>query len=187
MFGEKEIKNHLIGLWELFLFMPTAIERFDGTPRAALRSFVWTLLSIPLMIVLALYESQEFSPLLLSSLHLVRVVIAMAMSLFFVYYMAKVLECQKEFWRFVTIQNWFSLTVIIMLCPVLFALYQGGVYDDYLNYLYFLTVYTVVVTGFIITHTMRINWYLASFIAVSSLFFGQTMWDLSEKVRDMIV
>ena len=58
MFSKEEIKRDLLGCFEIFLFMPKGIERFEADKERMIRSFIipFALLPFVLMVVVGLFS-----------------------------------------------------------------------------------------------------------------------------------
>lgn len=181
------MKNYILGAFETFLFMPTAHEKFSESKQSAIRSFLIPAIVLPFIVLVCVMNSEGFSPLLLVGVHSVRLVVELSLSIGFLYAVTGILNARSGFWRYICMSNWFNLVLFLLISPVLFGIATGMDIGIFTNYLIFLSLYSVVMTAFMLTYTLKTNWQLASFMAITCLFISQTLLQVAVLVRDSIV
>lgn len=182
MFTASEFKRHLLGVFEISIFMKAGVSRFDPDFNTMLRSFFWPLLVLPVAVVMASLfspsETMNDSFGLLLFLHFIRIVVTTGLSLTAIYFFAKKIDRSQYMLQYITVSNWFEIAMFIIVSPILLILMAGGVVDDVKNYAIFVVCLGIVYNGYIATHAMRIPWELGTLVAVSLLFIQETGFDL---------
>lgn len=186
MFTREELKQNLIGCFEIALFMPAGVERYSPSKAAALRSFLVPALFIPLVAWVWILRSDAEPASFIVAVHLTRMVLTMAIFLGVVYLFARQYERHEHFFRFVTASNWHEVIGVILVLPVLFALLMGADIEPWENYAVFIQLFGYVYVGFIATHVLRIPWELGGFLAVVSLAVGQQLLDWGLDVESIV-
>ena len=181
MFSANEFKRHLLGIFEISIFMKAGVSRFQPDFKMMLRSFFWPALLMPVAVVTASLLSSDaarhsFDFLLM--LHSFRIIATFGLSLGLIYFLAKKTDRTQYIFQYITTTNWFEIAMFIIVSPILVILMMGGVVDDIQNYAIFVTCLGVVYCGYIVTHALRIPWELATLVAVSLLFVQETGFDL---------
>lgn len=181
------MKKYLLGALETFLFMPGAHERFSAEKQEAIKSFIIPLLAYPFIVLVCVLNSTGFSPMLLVGVHSIRLLIELSLSLGFLYALSGILSSREGFWRYISMSNWFNLVMLLLISPVFFGMATGMDIKIFENYLVFLTLYSVVMTAFMLTYSLKTNWQLASFMAITCLFISQTLLQVAVLIRDSLV
>ncbi len=171
-----KIKERLVGTLEIALFMKSGINNFDNDFRAMIQSFsifvlsfVFSIMSFPF-----LYEAkQELQNLGFSSalvIFILKFLIGYILALGFIYFINKIMKREHNFIKFITTSNWASLINLVLFLP-LFFLMKSGVsnYNDLYPHMVILSVYSYVLSAFIIRYVIDIPWELAVFITVCLL------------------
>ena len=180
MFTKQELKQNLIGCFEVALFLRSGVARFQDVSRThAIKSFLIPIFFLPLIFtVLVITSAEGYSIPFIVSVHLVRIVIGTILGFLMVYFLSKQLDRQKHFYRYIFIVNWFSLLDIIMVAPVLFYIFTGSDVTNIEPYAVFITLLGYVYAAFIITNTFRVPWEMGGFVAIAGMAVDETMWDI---------
>ncbi|MCB1783704.1 MAG: hypothetical protein KDI13_06870 [Alphaproteobacteria bacterium] len=186
MFTKEEIRRNLLGCFEIMLFIPYGVERFETSRSDAVKSFIITLLLLPPSLLVMAALSQGYSWNLLFSLHTARFFVTMAAFLGAVYFLAKQLGRQEHFFRFVTISNWINIPTVLLCAPIMIGFFIGGDMTVLKNYAIFITMLGYVYCAFVLTHTFRIPWEMGGFIAIVGLAIDQNMLEITTQIRDAL-
>ena len=187
MIKSNELKSNLLGCFEIFLFMPKGIERFDVTPAKAIKSFLIPLALLPfiLMIVVGM-TNDEFSPSVVVFLNVMRIALSVLFFLSAVYFFTKQFERQQHFYRFILISNWLNINAMIMVSPILIGMSMGVDSEVFEVYAVFGEIAGYVYSAFVITYCFRLPWELGGFIAIVGLAINENLFDLSNYIRDSL-
>jgi len=185
MSDQKIRKNHLLGCFEIALFMKEGFLRFDDSQKSFLQSF-WVLgLNIPLLLLAipfiyaAKEELQSDSMTFIAILFILKFVIFYAIGFIFIYYLCRFMKRSEHFKQYVTISNWSALIGIIAFIPLLALLhFTQKSYDDLYYAIIILSLYSYCYSAFIIRHVIKIPWELAIFITICFLAINETGFDL---------
>lgn len=175
MFTKKEIKQSLLGCFEILLFMKSGIERFETSKASAIKSFVIVLLLFPISVItiMAIKNESNLSLIVLSEAgHMIG---ATVIFLGFLYYFMKQYNKEEHFWRFITISNWMSIPSLIMLTPIFIGLVTGVEMQHFASFAIFMTLLGYVYKGFVLAHCFKIPWELGGFVAIISLAIDQNL------------
>ncbi len=187
MFTKEEIKRSLLGCFEVVLFMRAGVERFEGTREAAIRSFLIPLFLLPVTLLALIALSEGFSASLLLSLHTIRIVLSVVLFFAAVYFLSKQYDRGKYFYKFVTVANWINIPSMILVMPIVFALFVQGVDMESMKvYAVFITMLGYVYSAFIITHCFRFPWEMGGFIAIIGLAIDQNLLEFATYIRDVV-
>lgn len=187
MFTKEEIKRNLLGCFEIFLFMPKGIERFDIDWDRMIRSFIIPLVFLPFMLVVVTGLFPEFPAPLVAILTLFRIVIAAALFLTAVYFLTKQFNRQEHFYRFLIISNWTNINGIILIMPILIGLALGYEVSQFEVYAVFTEIVGYIYSAFILTYCFRISWEMGGFLAVVGLAINENIWDVADFLRDSML
>jgi len=182
-FTKQEWAHGLLGCFEIFLFMPRGLRRFDCSAPAAVKSFLIPLILSPILLALLVGFSSGFSFTYLLTLHSARVLITSLLFLGVVYVMIRQYGREEHFLRFVTVNNWMSIPSAILLLPVVACLVLGVGPEAYENYALFITLTGYIYTGFIITKSFKLPWEMGAFIAIMGLAIDQHALDLTRHLH----
>jgi len=187
MIKSNELKSNLLGCFEIFLFMPKGIDRFDVTPAKAIKSFLIPLALLPfiLMIVVGM-TNDEFSPSVVVFLNVMRIALSVLFFLSAVYFFTKQFERQQHFYRFILISNWLNINAMIMVSPILIGMSMGMDSEAFEVYAVFGEIAGYVYSAFVITYCFRLPWELGGFIAIVGLAINENLFDLSNYIRDSL-
>ncbi|MCB1651768.1 MAG: hypothetical protein KDI46_06935 [Alphaproteobacteria bacterium] len=169
------VKQNLLGALEIALFMKKGAQRFDAGKSAMIKSFIIPIILLPLSLltVLSGHPNQGIdtaSLQILAGLYSLRMVISLAAFLGFVYFMAKTMDREEDFNRFVTANNWISIPAAALMLPATMLFLNGNhSWEEIYPLMVFITLYAYAYTGFMATYVMRIPYEMAGFIAIGGL------------------
>lgn len=180
MFKRQEIKDNLVGCFEIILFMNRGVERFQHVLKVdAIKSFIIPVFLLPVVFAVLIMTSAEgYSLPFIITVHFARIVLAAIIYFFILYFLSKQLERQKHFCKFLVIGNWISLFDVVLVMPVLFYVFSGADVSGIEAYAVFITLVGYVYLAFIITHVFRIPWEFGGFAAIVGLAVDETTWDI---------
>jgi uncharacterized membrane protein len=184
MFSKEEIKRSLLGCFEILLFMPRGVERFGNDKGQMIRSFIVPFSMMPFVIAIVVNMFPEFPALLIASLVVFRGLLATILFFGIVYFMAKQMDRQEHFLRFLTIANWTNINGIVIAVPILIGLALGVDTSTFEVYAVFSEILGYVYGAFVMTYCLRIPWEMGGFISVVALAINQNLWALSDYIRD---
>jgi hypothetical protein len=184
MFAKDEVKRNLLACFEIFLFMPRGIERFEADQGRMIRSFIIPLAMMPFILVIVVGLFPEFPALLIASLTIIRTVLAAALFFGAVYFMAKQMDRQEHFYRFLIVSNWTNINGIIFALPILVGLSLGMDSSAFEVYAVFSEIVGYIYAAFILTYCFRVPWEMGGFLAVVGLAINQNLWEISDYLRD---
>ncbi len=186
MISKNELAQNLRGCLEIFLFMPKGFERFDVTPSKAIRSFFIPLALLPFILMIVVNMHDEFSPTLIVSLNLLRILFSIILFLTAVYFLTKQFDRHHHFYKFILISNWLNINALLMALPILFGMATGVPSDDFEVYAVFCEIIGYVYSAFVITYCFRLPWEMGGFIAIVGLAINENLFDLSNYARDLL-
>lgn len=186
MFLSREIKNNLLGCFEVFLFMPSGIKRFSASKKSAVKSFIVPAILLPFVLYIMASMSVGFSANLLVPLHVGRIVISLALFFTIVYFLSKQFDRVEHFWRFITVTNWCEIIATILAVPILYGFISGQDLSSFESYAVFITIAGYVYSAFIVTHAFRLPWELGGFIAIVGLAVNENLLEVTAFVRDSL-
>jgi len=184
MISKEEVKRNLLGCFEIFLFMPRGLSRFEADSGRMLRSFIIPLVMMPFILVIVVGMFPEFPASLIASLTVLRTVLAAALFFGAVFFMARQLDRQEHFYRFLIVANWTNINGIIFVLPILIGLFLGRDASTFEAYAVFSELVGYVYGAFILTYCFRIPWEIGGFLAVISLAINQNLWEVTDYLRD---
>lgn len=186
MFTSQEIKTNLLGCLEIVLFMPKGFERFEVTPKLAIQSFFLPIILLPFSMVVVVGLLPEFSPTLLISLAVLRVLISAVLFLSAVYFLVKQFDRQEHFYKFIMISNWMNIATFALLFPVVISFLTGSDPDAFEVYVVFVEIIGYIYSAYIVTQCFKLPWEMGGFIAVVGLAINENLFDLTEYIRDAL-
>ena len=186
MVTQQEFKQNLLGCFEIFLFMPKGLGRFDVTPEKAIKSFFIPLALMPFILAIIVGLSEDFSPSLVISLNVLRMAFSFLLFLSAVYFLTKQFDRQQHFYRFLMVSNWLNINGLVLVSPILIGIAMGVPSGDFEVYAVFIEIVSYVYSAFVITHCFRLPWEMGGFIAIVGMAINQNMFDLSNYARDML-
>lgn len=180
MLKKQELKENLLGCFEIILLMRSGIDRFKCTSREnAIKSFIIPVIFLPLVLtVLVVTSAEGYSIPFILSVHLIRIVAGLTIGLSIIYFVSKQYERHEHFYKFLVIVNWFSLFDIILVSPVLFYIFSGADATEIEAYAVFITLLGYIYSAFIITHCFRMPWQMGGFVAIIGMAIDESMWDI---------
>ncbi len=186
MFTKQEFKQNLLGCFEIFLFMPKGLDRFDVTPAKAIKSFLIPLAFLPLILAAIVGLSEEFSPSLVIFLNVLRITFSALLFLAAVYFLTKQFDRHDKFYKFLMVSNWLNINGLILASPILIGMAMGQAAETFEVYAVFIEIVGYVYSAFVITHCFRLPWELGGFIAIVGLAINENLFELSNYARDML-
>ncbi len=184
MISKEEVKRNLLGCFEILLFMPRGIDRFEANKDRMIRSFIVPFVMMPFILVIVVGLFPEFPASLIASLTVLRTVLAAALFFAAVYYMSKHLNRQEHFFKFLIVVNWTNINGIILALPILIGLGLGMDSGTFEVYAVFSEIVGYIYAAFILTYCFRIPWEMGGFLAVIGLAINQNLWEISDYLRD---
>ncbi len=186
MFTKQELKTNLMGCLDIFLFMPSGIDRFSSAPRDAMRSLVIPLGLMPVILVVMAMMSQGVSLTLLISLNTLRIGLSFVLFLTAVYFLTKHFGREAYFYKFLNVSNWINIPGLILLLPIVIGLFMGYEMKNMESYAVFISLVGYVYSAFVITHCFRLPWELGGFIAIIGLAIDDNSFKILEMVKTMV-
>lgn len=184
MFTKSELKQNLLGCFELALFMRRSVERFDDTKITAIKSLAVPLILTPIVVIMmAAIYSQSASQILIP-LHVGRIFLGQIVTWIIVYWFSKHFKREKYFWRFVTVSCWADIVGFAMLLPIVFGILMGHDFSTFESYALFNGILGYVYAAFIATHVLRLPWELGGFVAIVSMGVNENMIGFTAYLRD---
>lgn len=169
---KQTLKHSAIGAFETVIMMPTVLEHFTSRKEDALRSFIFPLLLYPI-ILLSFSMRNHTHDLGALGLHALTVWGGLLGFYAIMFYVAKWRGGLAYFWQYLNMANAQYMVTALLLIPVFLMVFNGAAdgpfFDQY--WLFYLFI-NMVLTGFIITKALRLNWYLGGFFAVLSLYIS---------------
>jgi hypothetical protein len=183
------LKSKLTGAFDLFMLFGRGIKAFTGTRRAAL----WSM-AIPVVLFIASLPFDYYYPpkgmesdisheqiLLTVTLQNILSTVLEFILIAGVAYSLKKLD---RFWLFVEANNWVSIPTVLVSVPFAIAAVYGWVAREEMDrVLVLLQCYFYVVTGCVFFRAFQVNWQLAGFMTILTLFANQTTWELLYRVQ----
>ena len=166
------LKQSLIGAFEIFLMMPSCVERFTSNKKDAIKSFIYPLLLYPLVLwSFSVVKGVSDSAVL--SMH---ALLAWGGTFGFyavIYYVSGRMERREDFWRFVNMANTQSIISFFLLIPIFLTVYNHVTETVFFHqYWVFYILVDLAFTAFIAAKSLRLNWYLGGFLASIALMFS---------------
>lgn len=186
MFDRAELKQNLMAMLEVALFMPNGVERYSPTKSAAMRSFIVPLLFMPLVVWIWIVRAEAEPVSAIIAVQLVRMIVTIGVFFGLVYLLSRQYGRQEHFFRFITASNWHELLGAILVLPVIVSILIGADMQGWENYAVFVQIMGYVYTGFIATHVFRLPWEMGGFVGVLALAVGQNMLDLGLYVQSLV-
>lgn len=184
-FSKGEIKTNLLATLEMALLMPQGPARFTNNLGAMFRSF-WVMVAVMPFTYYAISLMQpatpqiaELSYILVAFMFTMKILVATVLTIMISYGFAKHYERLDRFCAAITALNWSGLINTLLFLPAVLMVGSGAyIWDDIYGYLVFLMLYGYIITGFVLTYTMRIPWELGGFLAICFMAVNQTSIDL---------
>ena len=180
------VKDHLLGIFEIFLFMPRGFENFSADTNTMIKSFIWPLIITPLVLLTIVMLSDGTYPAeLLFLLHGSKIIISFIICLALTFIFCKSYDRLDFLYKYITIANWFELAMFALTAPILFCLsFDIATAQDMQTYALFVTLIYYVYAAYILTHTLRIPWEMGGFISISFMFVNETGMDIVNYLKD---
>jgi hypothetical protein len=184
-----EIKEALWGCVEIPLFLKKGTTRFTGTLGAFKRSLLIPALMIPL-IVMIIPNSTEYTDRttgwMLSYMGLA-VFLSTIVYLTAMYFFKSHTVTNEQFLKFATGYNWLSLSGLVIQIPLMLLAILGiNTWDDVQAMMLLVTLYAYGYLSYMITHVLKMDWYLGFSFAMLDLLVTEIMYNISEYVMTKI-
>ncbi len=174
----QNIRQKLLGVLELHLFMRRGVERFTASRRDMALSFIVPALLFPVAMAGVFMASRpEIAGLSAGeviALYTVRKIAVMVLSLYIFYAVGKALDRHEEFIRFITISNWSDLGGLVVGLPVYISM---ALHQEWMSTYGLFTVvsfYSLAVFGYTVMRAFRLSWEMGVVAAAVGLAIGQT-------------
>ncbi len=179
----KYVRDRLAGGFDLVFLFGRGIEKFDGTKREAMLSLI-----LPsALFFLSLYLSRFYPPKGMTAVPHSRAmelmtahdVLSFILGNLLVAGLAKSLGVLDRFWLYFSSSNWVGISFSILTLPLAIAAVTHYAPRAPLDRAFVLVdVYGYIVTACVVWRSFRVNWELAGFITIASLFVDQELWHL---------
>lgn len=209
MFTRKEIKQNLLGSFEIFLFMKQGVERFSSTKKSALKSFIIPAITLPLLVLIWILKSNNLTswddypagiysliwtlesdntPIMLyMTIHTTRIVLSILLSLTAIFLISKGLEKQKYFYKYITACNWFSIIPILLTTPIfLQPAFNITLFENIESYAIFISLAGYLFLGYIATQVFKIPWELGASTAILIMCIDETLLEAATLLKDFL-
>jgi hypothetical protein len=180
-----EIKESLWGCVEIPLFLRKGTTRFTGTIGAFKRSFIIPAIVIPLvvMIVPSAPELSDRSTGWMLSYITLAVLLSTTVYLLAMYLLKSKNVTNEQFLKFATGYNWLSLSGFVIQIPLMLLAILGiNTWDDVQAMMLLVTLYAYGYLAYMITHVLKMEWYLGFSFAMLDLLVAEIMYNISEYV-----
>jgi hypothetical protein len=184
-----EIKRKLAGAFDLLLLFGRGIDAFSGSRRAALLSLIIPFALLPIDLVSCVFYPPKgmeagFSPHQVLMTILLQGVVSTVISLALVVVLAWMLNKLDRFWLSFEAGNWVGLAAFIVTLPLAIAALAGWIPREEMDRIsVIIQCYLYIVTACIFFRSFQINWQLAGFMAITTLFADQTAWHLLYRLQ----
>lgn len=178
-----EIKEALWGCVEIPLFLRKGTTRFTGTIGAFKRSFIIPAFVIPLvvMIVPSAPELSDRSTGWMLSYVALAVLLSITVYLLAMYLLKSKSVTNEQFLKFATGYNWLSLSVFVIQTPLMLLAILGiNTWDDVQAMMLLVTLYAYGYLAYMITHVLKMEWYLGFAFAMMDLLISEIMFNLAQ-------
>lgn len=180
-----EIKSALRGCLEIPVFLKQGVDRFSGTPRAILHSFI--VLLIMIAVFYAVYppeekyadkpENWELTQNYVSSIFST----LLYLSIFFLFRPKN--STLDQFGKFISGYNWLSVSVFVIYLPFI-VMGHAGIYawDEVYNITAVFLIYLLAFQAFFTKHVLNATWPYAILFSVLDIIIGQAGDGIIEKM-----
>lgn len=169
---KQTFRRSALGAFETVIMMPTALDNFSSRKEDALRSFIYPLLLYPLILWSFSVRNNTHDVVALG-LHALTAWSALFGFYAIMYAVAKWRGKREYFWQYVNMANALYIATAVILMPVFLMVWNGAANGPFFDqYWLFYIVVSVVLTAFVITKSLRLNWYMGGFFAILGLHIG---------------
>ncbi len=187
MFLSKQVKQNLLGCFEIVLFMKAGFDRFSNSRSDALKSFLIVLVILPLILGVRVIMSPEYSPSLIVFLYTPITILALVGFLGLVFCFSKHYERTQYFYKYLNVVNWFNIAMLALTSPLLVAIALGAQEStQFESYAVFMIMVGYLYSGYILTHVFRVPWELGGFVAIFGMLIDQTLLEFADHIRDAL-
>lgn len=180
-----EIHEALWGCVEIPLFLKKGVTRFTGTLEAFKRSFLIPVCIIPfiVMIIPNPPESVDRSTEWMMGYVGLAVFLSTFVYLTAMYLFKSHTVSNEQFLKFATGYNWLSLSGFVIQIPLMLLAILGiNTWDDVQAMMLLVTLYAYGYLAYMITHILKMDWYLGFAFAMLDLLVAEIMYNISEYV-----
>lgn len=164
------LKNTLLGNLEIFIMMPSAVERFTSSRTDALKSFLYPLLLYP-FVLWAFAVANDAHDTAMLALHAIVSWTGMLAFYGIVYSFVYPMRRNNYFWQFIHMANAKCILSFVLLLPIFLTLLANGAVNEFFTqYWVFYILVNVALMAFIATKALRLNWMLGAFVGTLNLF-----------------
>lgn len=177
-------KSKLSGAFDLFLLFGRGIKAFEGKRRAALWSLVIPVALFVVSLPFSYYYPPKgmetgFSHAQVLAVVMLQNILSTIVEFALVIGVAYSLKVMDKFWLFFEANNWVIIPVALVSAPFAVAAARGWVPRDEMDrVLVLLQCYFYIVTACVFYRAFKVNWQLAGFLAILTLFANQFTWHL---------
>ena len=185
-----EINEALWGCVEIPLFLRKGATRFTGTIGAFMRSCLVPICVIPLIMLIIPnppgYQDRS------TGWFLTYIGLAVFLTTFFyltaMYAFKSRAVSDEQYLKFATGYNWLSLSGFVIQIPLMLLAILGiNTWDDVFAMMLLTTAYAYGYLTYMITHVLKLNWYLGFAFAMLELMIAKIMYNISEFVMVNII
>lgn len=184
-----DFKNKITGAFDLLFLFGRGIKKFSGTKEEAVASLVFPLMLFPCSLVFVYFYPPKgmeagYGFGQIAATVTVLSVLTFIFSNALVWWMSRLLGKADKFWLFFSASNWVSAAFFVVTIPFMLAAVAGITGREEMDRIFVLaSAYSYVVTACIAWRAFSLNWQLAGFIAIVTLFVGQELWHLTYWVQ----
>ncbi len=165
-------KNSLIGSLEMLIMMPTVLDRFTARKDDALRSFLFPLLLYPFVLWSFSVVNGTQDPVAFG-LHALTAWGGLLGFYGIIFYTARWQGKIEHFWQYVNMANTQAILSFFLLIPIFLMSWNNAAHGPFFDqYWLFFILVDLVISAFVVTKALRLNWYLGGFFAVIGLFIS---------------
>jgi hypothetical protein len=180
-----EIKEALWGCVEIPLFLRKGATRFSGTLSAFKRSLLVPAFVIPLIVMIIPNPPEMADRSFGWMLNYVglAVFLSTATYLLAMYLLKTKSITNEQFLSFATSYNWLSLSGFVIQIPLMLLAILGiNTWDDVQAMMLLVTLYAYGYLSYMITHILKMDWYLGFAFAMMDLLIAEIMYNIAEYV-----
>lgn len=167
------IRQHLLGVLELSLFMRRGIERFGNDRRGMWLSYLWPVCLFPVSII-SVFVAQRPEIAGVSSLYIIlfyaiRDAIVLVLFYAFASRAAEYLGKADDLPRFIMANNWLSINDAVLSIPILVMLATGQEWISTYGVITVISLYGYGLFGYVTMRTFKLPWELGVMAAAIAL------------------
>lgn len=168
----KTLKNTLIGCFEIFIFMRSAIDRFSDKCEDALKSFLFPVVLYPFSAT-TFYITQGHPGLGLMLTHGLIAWGGFLLSYLMLYAITRMIKRDQYFWQTINILNSASILGFFLMLPIYIpVLLLETSMQSLTNVWVFVILAGLAYSSWVLAHSLRLNLPLGAFLATLNLFIS---------------